>query len=286
MGGRRLRNIGNSRGRRRQVGAGRSPAATTPWRLSRHPPRNKSFISNRHVFSAPHQGAECMIRVESISTPLTSPCLGGRVIMGNRADLWARHRTAGWLCAALLAVASFVFLPLAASAQETAIIHRGDAAVTAFSGAQVGEVPPDVHPLDVTFIDTSGAVLQVFDLTQARRPAGRAARQCAVDLPGDGRRRSARCSASRSTATPPTDARTSTSRRHRCSGCRSSPRRATASSRASAARAGCPASSASTRAAARLGLEDRWRDGRHLALRQHQARRQGQCRPRPRRHRL
>jgi len=46
-------------------------------------------------------------------------------------------------------------------------MNRGDAAVTAFSGAkQLGEVPPDLHPLDLTFIDTNGATLQVFDLTQ------------------------------------------------------------------------------------------------------------------------
>ena len=45
-------------------------------------------------------------------------------------------------------------------------MSRGDAAVTAFSGArQLGEVPSGLHPLDVTFIDVNGAVLQVFDLT-------------------------------------------------------------------------------------------------------------------------
>ena len=118
----------------------------------------------RAPFSAPDQGAECIIRVESMPSPLTSP-LGGRVTMGNCADLWARHRTR-WLSAALLAIASFVSVPLAARAQETAIMNRGDAAVTAFSGAkQLGEVPPDLHPLDLTFIDTNGATLQVFDLT-------------------------------------------------------------------------------------------------------------------------
>ena len=107
---------------------------------------------------------QCIIRVEKMPSPLTSP-LGGSVAMGNCADLWARHRTR-WLSAALLAIASFVSVPLAANAQETAIINRGDAAVTAFSGArQVGDVPPDLHPLDLTFIDTNGAALQVFDLT-------------------------------------------------------------------------------------------------------------------------
>ena len=102
---------------------------------------------------------QCIIRVEKMPSPLTSPP-GGSVAMGNCADLWARHRTR-WLSAALLAIASFVSVPLAANAQETAIINRGDAAVTAFSGArQVGDVPPDLHPLDLTFIDTNGAALR------------------------------------------------------------------------------------------------------------------------------
>src|SRR3990172_5395052 len=108
---------------------------------------------------------QCIIRVEKMPSPLTSP-LGGSVAMGNCADLWARHWAARWLCVAFLGLASVVSLSLAASAQETAIINRGDAAVTAFSGArQVGEVPPDLHPLDLTFIDVNGATLQVFDLT-------------------------------------------------------------------------------------------------------------------------
>ena len=48
---------------------------------------------------------------------------------------------------------------------------RGDAAVTAFSGArQIGEVPADLHPLDLTFIDVNGATLQVFDLTALGGP--------------------------------------------------------------------------------------------------------------------
>ena len=51
-------------------------------------------------------------------------------------------------------------------------MKRGDAAVTGFSGAKVwGNVPADVSPTDVTFIDTAGAVLRVFDLDKARRPA-------------------------------------------------------------------------------------------------------------------
>src|SRR3990172_1721693 len=133
--------------------------------------RNKSFISNRHVFSTLDRGAEYIIAPEETPRPLTSPSLGGSVIMGNCADRWARYRAAGWLCAALLGVASFVSLPLEASAQETSTTSRGDAAVTAFSGArQLGEVPPDLHPLDLTFIDITGASLQVFDLTQLGGP--------------------------------------------------------------------------------------------------------------------
>ena len=87
--------------------------------------------------------------------------------MGDRENLRAPHSVAARLCAILLSLAALFFLPLKASAQDTAIISRGDAAVTAFSGArQLGEVPADLHPLDVTYIDLNGPVLQVFDLTQ------------------------------------------------------------------------------------------------------------------------
>src|SRR5262249_44124711 len=34
----------------------------------------------------------------------------------------------------------------------------------------LSQVPPNLHPLDLTFIDTNGAVLQVFDLTQLGGP--------------------------------------------------------------------------------------------------------------------
>jgi len=56
-------------------------------------------------------------------------------------------------------------------------MSRGDAAVTAFSGArQLGEVPADLHPLDVTYIDLNGPVLQVFDLSQlGGAPSGQVA---------------------------------------------------------------------------------------------------------------
>jgi uncharacterized repeat protein (TIGR01451 family) len=86
--------------------------------------------------------------------------------MGGCARLGAR-RWAAFAGAAFFCIAAIFSLPPKASAQNTAIISRGDAAVTAFSGArQLGEVPSGLHPLDVTFIDVNGAVLQVFDLTQ------------------------------------------------------------------------------------------------------------------------
>jgi len=86
--------------------------------------------------------------------------------MGHCADLEARHRAVRWLCAAVLGLAAIFSLPLSARAQDSAVMTRGDAAVTAFSGArQIGAVPADLHPLDLTFIDVNGATLQVFDLT-------------------------------------------------------------------------------------------------------------------------
>jgi uncharacterized repeat protein (TIGR01451 family) len=88
------------------------------------------------------------------------------VTMGAYATLWTRYCAAGWFGAALIGIAAVFSFPLTARGQDTAIMSRGDAAVTAFSGArQLGEVPSGLHPLDVTFIDVNGAVLQVFDLT-------------------------------------------------------------------------------------------------------------------------
>ncbi len=83
---------------------------------------------------------------------------------------------------ATLVIVACAFLQVAANAADTAIIHRGDAAVTTFSGAKVwGKVPEGVHPLDRTFIDTGGAVLRVFDLTKlAGPPAGQVANGPAV----------------------------------------------------------------------------------------------------------
>jgi uncharacterized repeat protein (TIGR01451 family) len=86
--------------------------------------------------------------------------------MGDCARLGAR-RWAAWAGAAFFCIAAIFSLPFKADAQDTAIIGRGDAAVTGFSGArQLGDVPSGLQPLDVTFIDVDGAVLQVFDLTQ------------------------------------------------------------------------------------------------------------------------
>jgi Domain of unknown function DUF11 len=54
-----------------------------------------------------------------------------------------------------------------ARADEAAIIKRGDAVVTGFSGTKTDkDVPADVHPLDRTFIDLGGASAQVFDLSE------------------------------------------------------------------------------------------------------------------------
>ncbi len=78
---------------------------------------------------------------------------------------------ARWLCAVFVGLAATFSLSLSAGAQDTALMTRGDAAVTAFSGArQLGEVPADLHPLDLTFIDVNGATLQVFDLTTLGGP--------------------------------------------------------------------------------------------------------------------
>ena len=116
-------------------------------------------------FFRPSQYAECIIGPKSV-LPFTSR-LGGSVVMGPCAVVEARSRAKRWLCAAFLGVAAIFSLPFDARAQDTAIMTRGDAAVTAFSGArQIGNVPADLHPLDLTFIDVNGATLQVFDLTE------------------------------------------------------------------------------------------------------------------------
>ena len=126
---------------------------------------NSSRRSSRAFFATRH-GTECIVGIETMPSPLTSR-RGVSVTISDCAKLWARHRAAAWLCAGLLGIAAVFSFPLKAGAQDTAIISRGDAAVTAFSGArQVGEAPSGLHPLDVTFIDVNGAALQVFDLTK------------------------------------------------------------------------------------------------------------------------
>ncbi len=67
----------------------------------------------------------------------------------------------------IAAVLVAVFAALPAHAEETAVIRRGDAAVTAFSGVlQSGDIPKTVHPLDRTFLDTTAPVLRVLDLSK------------------------------------------------------------------------------------------------------------------------
>ncbi len=118
-------------------------------------------------FSGPHQAAQCIIGRSNGLTPLTSQDPGKRAIMGDCTILPA----ARWFCAAFLGLAAIFSLPLSARAQDSSVMTRGDAAVTAFSGArQIGEVPADLHPLDLTFIDVNGATLQVFDLTALGGP--------------------------------------------------------------------------------------------------------------------
>ena len=51
-------------------------------------------------------------------------------------------------------------------ADEAAVIKRGDAVVTGFSGTKTDkDVPATVHPLDRTFIDLEGSSAQIFDLS-------------------------------------------------------------------------------------------------------------------------
>ena len=120
--------------------------------------------------SHPRRHPACILAPSSVPMPPTSPRTGGKATMGYSADHEVTRATR-WLCAAVLGIAAIISLSVSARAQDTAIITRGDAAVTAFSGArQLGEVPPDLHPLDLTFIDVNGATLQVFDLTTLGGP--------------------------------------------------------------------------------------------------------------------
>lgn len=110
----------------------------------------------------------CILAAETMPAPLASR-RGRRMAMGAEADT-ARHRFArrlrGGLYTCIVALSAILTVDLAAKAQENAVMQPGDAAVTAFSGArQIGEVPPGSSPADVTFINTNGASLQVFDLS-------------------------------------------------------------------------------------------------------------------------
>ncbi len=78
-------------------------------------------------------------------------------------DLFAALLCLCFIAAVLVAV----FAATSARAEETAVIRRGDAAVTAFSGVlQSGDIPKTVHPLDRTFLDTTAPVLRVLDLSK------------------------------------------------------------------------------------------------------------------------
>ncbi len=73
----------------------------------------------------------------------------------------AAASVSAWMC-----ILTAIISAAPASAQS-AIIKRGDAVVTGFSGTKTDkDVPPDVHPLDRTFIDLAGTSLEIFDLTQ------------------------------------------------------------------------------------------------------------------------
>ena len=66
-----------------------------------------------------------------------------------------------------------IIVPAIARADETSLLRRGDAAVTAFSGARLsGDVPPGVAPLDRTFLDTAAPTLKIFDLSKLGGDAG------------------------------------------------------------------------------------------------------------------
>ena len=91
--------------------------------------------------------------------------------MDRGATVFKRRAHVIVLGAAVLVPALVSIAFSAARAEETAVMRRGDAAVTAFSGAKTAaDVPSKVHPLDVTFIDTEAPSLQVFDLTKLGGP--------------------------------------------------------------------------------------------------------------------
>jgi hypothetical protein len=83
------------------------------------------------------------------------------------ASVFQRTRRCGFIALSFFLVAGFA----GPSFAEGPIVQRGDAAVTGFSGAKtLPNVPDGVSPTDMTFIDTGGAVLRVFDLTRLGGP--------------------------------------------------------------------------------------------------------------------
>ena len=104
---------------------------------------------------------ERMISLETTPSPLTSRSMG----MGAYLNRMTGYGLARWLSFSLLTLGLNFCDSMAAKAEDTAILRRGDAAVTAFSGTkQIGDVPPGLTPVDVTFIDLDGATLQIFDV--------------------------------------------------------------------------------------------------------------------------
>ena len=91
-------------------------------------------VLSRQAFLAIRLGAACIMWLTQLSAFVMSLYPGAAIV--NYADISVRRRPARWLCAGFVGLASFISLSLAAVAQDTAVIDRGDAAVTAFSGAK------------------------------------------------------------------------------------------------------------------------------------------------------
>ncbi len=77
-------------------------------------------------------------------------------------------RTAAQCLTSVLTLAITLSAVSTAHAQKPPIVQRGDAVVTGFSGTtQPGpDLPPDVHPLDRTYLDVEGVTARIFDLTR------------------------------------------------------------------------------------------------------------------------
>jgi hypothetical protein len=77
------------------------------------------------------------------------------------------RKVAAATVSALVMVFSLGLSAQPSAAADPAVINRGDAVVTGFSGTKTDKVvPPTVHPLDRTFIDVAGSAAQVFDLSK------------------------------------------------------------------------------------------------------------------------